>query len=274
LISELIFYEHDLIIEEAIEHYVNLAKHPWKKGKIGTYLARDNSFNIINIQTGISDELFFNAKIANRSIDVTMIEDLRNAAQIAYSRGEMSFEDLVKTYNTQSISQLEEMLKDYTTTLRSMEAEQQMSVEQMKAKLKQDEIRLSKEYDMAIKQMGMEIEAQKLNIEKVSLELEKNRILAENKLADKKIESDQRIKEQEIQTERDVESAYLQEQKRASMVDERLRSIELRLNALAQNAEIVLSKKSIDVKNKDAGIKKATLQERQNKKSNKEKIKD
>lgn len=270
LIAEIIFYEHDKILEDALEHYVNLAKYAWRNGDRGSYITDAKEYEIIDIAGNIPQSTFFNAKLANRSIDVTMIEDLRQQAQFAHSKGELSFEHLVKTYNVQSISEMENILKDYTQTLRSMESQQAMSVEEMKSKLQQENTRLSKEYDMAIAQMKMEIEQMKINVQKAGLELENKRIFVDDQNQKTKIQSDHETKMADIQTERDVESAYLQEQKRASLVSEQLEKIRLQIEALSQSANILIANKDADSKRIDTEIKKVES----GKKTGKEKIKD
>lgn len=269
LISEIIFYEHDLIQEEMLERYMNLAKYAWKDGIKGSHLQKDLGYEIMDVKD-IPDDLFFNVKIANRATDVSMIEDLRQQAQYAHARGELSFENLVKTYKMDSISELENMLEEYTVTLREIEQQAERSVEEAKSALKQKELETKARWDMEMQKMKNEVEMMKINVQKAGLELENKRIFVEDQNTKAKIQSDHTTKMADVQTERDVEAAYLQEQKRSSLEDERIRRIELQLEALSKSAEILLAKKDGDT-NRISALNKT---ESQAKKTNKEKIKD
>ena len=88
------------------------------------------------------------------------------------------------------------------------------------------------EIDKMLKQMELQIEDVKSRLDAERLAFDREKFAFEKSIKEKELVTDSSLKKYEIDSERAVETAYLGEQKRQSLVDENIQRIELMLQTL------------------------------------------
>ena len=113
-----------------------------------------------------------------------------------------------------------------------MQLQNASSVEERKALIEERKINAKGEIDKMLKQMELQIEDVKSRLDAERLAFDREKFAFEKSIKEKELVTDSSLKKYEIDSERAVETAYLGEQKRQSLVDENIQRIELMLQTL------------------------------------------
>lgn len=260
LITEIMFHKHDKVDQRALTRLINLMnKVQWKQGDTFTYHNPDASSEIVNIPKGILDSTDIEVLLADSSKDEIIKRDIQQIAMRNHEKNVIDMSQLVKLMKIDSVIELEKTVDQFVEDAQEMAQMAQRN----EADAKAAEIRLKGEIDQAIEAQKGQIEQMKIQVEQQKLALDERRLAQERELAEAKMQMENTIKMLDISSEREIESAYLQEQKRSSLVEENLKALQLKIDAILQA--------NANDDNREQGIKKLEVE---NKKVSKEKVKD
>jgi hypothetical protein len=263
LVTEKLHYEHDVINAKALEMAINIHMN---------YLLKPGELLTIPMDGSISQEIYKvpdidtkNSQIAihieNNGKELQLKKELTAAAQMGYGRGELPFSSLLKIYTIDSVKELEKTLmfldeKAKQAQSQAAQAENQSNDERLK---------WAYEADMALKQ-------EDIKARMAEIAFNEKKLAIDDATKNREISVNEKIKMIDMGSERETEATYLEEQNRASTVDEELRYLEIVLNNIQQKRELALSERQ--GKGKHIADMKKSTNTSSTKKKNKEKIKD
>ncbi len=262
LTTEILYYEHDEVVRRAIEAWINLAKIATEEGDIITYTNTDGGREIVDIPKEIFKNKQFEMHVINSSKEEEGLRDLKAISAQGYAKGTLDLGQLAKVYSMDNLKELQKTLEGYAE--RAAENTQLYETNKIEAEKNaaMEKIKFEKEYDKMIADQENQLKQIELEIKRAEVSI-KNRELALKEIIE--IEKN-KLKDKEILTEREVEMTYLQEQNRASRVEEMLNAIQIKLDAYFQE-------KQLDLGHTEK-IAKMKVDELKAKKTNKEKIKN
>ena len=262
LVTEIIFENHDTIEGKALSHWVNLtARYCLDKHDI---LDLDDAFysgELTPIPEGIFKEVDLDVVMQNNTKEEQSLRELKQIYVQYAAKSNEPFNNLLSVYNVESVKELEKKLEymgEKSEELRRMMAQSQGQNEMERESSK---IKLEKEYDLQVQKMKSEIENMKLELEKSKMITNAELTKVELELQAKKQQDDKDLKLLELVNEQASETEVLEENRRSSKVDEKLRIIQTKMQAI----EMALNKQSTD---RDNSIKEKKV-EVEDKKANK-----
>lgn len=262
LVTETLHYNQDGLDAKAIELGINIhINNLLKPGEILS-VPTDDLDGMDTFQVPMFD--FKNSQIGilvkNNNTQLEMKRKLEMLASSGYQRGELPFSAMMKVYTTESIKELEKKLEYFNDQAKKQAAEANAGAMQAEA----EKERLSREVEMTLKQEDIKARMAELEFNKVKSE-------SENIIKNKEIDSNTNIELMKLSTERQTEATYLQEQNRASTVDEELEYLRIKLDAMFREQELLIAKRDSDVK-KGAAI--GSSKSDSGRQASKEKVKD
>jgi hypothetical protein len=260
LTTEVLFYEHDETIRRALEEWMNLAKVSLEEGHIMSMESPEMGYDITTIPAGVFKDKRFQLGVETTPSQERDMENIKQISLQAYAKGQLAFDQLIKTYNIDSLKELEKTVITFAEKAAKNAELYENNKIQAEKEAEMDKIKFEKEYDMQIEQQNAQLKEVELQIKKLDLELKQREVALKNQIEQGKLD----MKEKEIITEREVEMNYLAEENRASRVDELLRMVELKMEAFFNEKQLEYghSEKLLDIQ-----VKKEST------KSSKEKIK-
>lgn len=262
LVTETLHYEQDEQDAKALEMAVNIhMNYLLKPGEIisipndemmGETIFKVPEFDNLNSQIKIH--------IQNNKKQFEAKQKIEQAAISEYQKGTIPFHILTTIFNTENIKKIEKKLEQFSKDAqkaRELAEQNAYEAENQKEKLKQ-------QVDMTLKQMEIDAKMAELEITKYKIEREAG-------LKEKEIDINKNIEVMKMATERETEATYLQEQNRASTIDEQLAFLRLQLDAMVAQQQLEIDNKDVDNK-KTVALKKAA--ESSTKKKVKERVKD
>jgi hypothetical protein len=252
LITEVIYAEHDEIERKALEALINLGiKYAYKDGGDFDYETDNLGMESFRIPPQAFDDLDIQINIANNTLDEQKVKELKQFAIKEYDKGILPFKDFLGLYDADTLSSMRKKFEIYTSEafeVAQANAENAANIEIQKEKQLMD---AQAGIDSQLKQMDSQLKQMEMNL-KSEMDKMKNTISMEKIRADVDMNKENnQIKMMEIENENIMEQAYLNEQTRSNTVDQRLRAIELKMQAILKNSEI-------SVKDKQGGSQKGT----------------
>lgn len=240
LVTEILFYDHEQTKRRVINRLINLCRKAWKKGKKGSYILGDFAQELFNIPENTLDRADYMVFASDSGAEERSLNDLKQFAFAQHQKGMLTFGNIVKLYNVDNLRELEAKVEQYEElAMQRAEASQEAQ--------RQHDIQL-KQMDQELKQM---LDKQSEDAKMVMAELEKAKFQWEMQ----KFGMDQQLKKYEIdtksgvdvkgiETEENVEMAYLDQQKKESnqelqiaRADLAMRGVEATENQLTQSAK-------------------------------------
>lgn len=246
LITFIMYYEHDVLVAEALSRYINLARYAWKDGKEGTYMTSLNAKKYFKIHKDIAVDRYIDLFLSDSTKDNQKIEMIQQVAFQARNNKEITLSQLISILDTDNLKEMEKKVSYYADKLQNIAQSNAMSVEQKKAEVEQMKIQMKGDIDMKIKQSEMQLKQAELVIKKSELEIKRAEMYIRAKLEREKMGADMQTKAAEIETETAVEMAYLDEEKTMHRIDEAIREAQLKLDALSTQGEMLLRKEEGD----------------------------
>ena len=262
LVTETLHYEQDEQDAKALEMAVNIhMNYLLKPGEIisvpndemmGETIFKVPEFDNLNSQIKIH--------IQNNKKQFEAKQKIEQAAISEYQKGVIPFHILTTIFNTENIKKIEKKLEQFSKDAqkaRELSEQNAYAADQQKEKLKQ-------QVEMTLKQMEIEAKMAELEVTKYKIEREAS-------LKEKELDINKNIEVMKMATERETEATYLQEQNRASTIDEQLAFLRLQLDSMIAQKQLEIDNKDVDNK-KAVALKKAA--ESSTKKKVKERVKD
>ena len=147
---------------------------------------------------------------------------------------------------------LAELMITFQTTMQQMEIETNEQKERSKYNYAAELEKLKGQIEATLKEYDMAIESQKLELLNKQISNQLNIANSRNAIDSRKAEMDYSIKEEgneikRVSVEKDtaVEMAYLQEQQRQAVIMEKLKALELKMNAIIGSEKNNIANKKI-----------------------------
>jgi hypothetical protein len=244
IISDVMFWEHDQIIRRALSRAMNLyAKFIGKDGEVFSIFDKTiGDTDIINIPKGLLDGADYDTIIMNNNKDIRDIQELKQIIGAEYSRGNVDMSGMIKIFQSTSITEmriLAEQMVDKANELRQQMQNNQFEGEKaLKEFDTQLELKL-KEGDLQIKNMANQLR-------QFELELKDKEIAMKDAIENKKIESNAWLKSMDIATRIQADKDRLDAEQRSIAVDQALKELELKLNAILKGEKNFIDDKKLD----------------------------
>jgi hypothetical protein len=249
LITEIIFNEHDECERRAFEVLMNLsAKYIYKNGGIFDYKTDDYRTEQFEIPANVLNNLDIGINVYNTSIQEKQLKELKQFAIQEYTRGSLPFRDILKLYNTETLKDLEKKFEFFSDEAIKFAQQNYSNQAETDMNNKKEIMQLQAQIDAQLKQSEMQIKQMELQLKKETEQYKLKLEEAKLKLQKEKIDSENKVEMADIETERDIESAYLMETQRSNMVNERLKMIEMQIRKLTENSKIESLKKNMGKK--------------------------
>lgn len=233
LVTEIIFHQHDMVKRKALERMVNLCKIAWKDGKRGQYVLGNMAQEILNIPKDALGSADYEVWMDDNGKQERALNDIRQMAYAEHTKGLITLPQIVSLYNIDNIKELEIMLEKYGE-IAEKKATQRFQSEQ---EAEQAKAQMDGEMKMALQREQTNLGAVKNEIEKARLEFEKTKFDREEKLKEKEMMNTFAMNKYKTDGEREVEMLYLNEQKRGTNLDFRLKTLELGLESIKESID-------------------------------------
>lgn len=248
LTTEIIFAEHDEIERKALKALLKLTiRYCLKDNDIFSIINPDFTSEAFMLPATRLDEMDLDIYLMNGNLEEKKLKDIKQLAMQQQQTGLYSFKQILSIINIDSLKELEKQLEFFADEAEEMASKNASDQQQFSMESQERLLNLKAQLDGQLKQQDLQIkqlESQlKSESEKVNLELEKDKLEFEKI----KWNDEKELRILDISSEREIEGQYLTEQKRSSMTDEYLNSIQLQLDALLSKANIQVAHKKIDV---------------------------
>jgi len=247
LVTEIIFYDHEQTKRRVLNRLISLCRKAWKKGKRGSYVLGDFAQELLDIPEGALERADYMVFASDSGKEEKALQDLKGMAYQEQQKGMLTFTNLVKLYNVDSLRELEAKVEQYEELAMERaqantqgERQHDMQLKQMDQELK---MMLDKQADDA-KMMMAKVEEGKLNWEmqkfNMAQQFEKYKVDIENQIDHKKID-----------TEESTELAFLEQQKKEANQDFVMAKADLAMGGVEAAANQIQQSQSAKEKIKD-----------------------
>jgi hypothetical protein len=244
-ITEAWFYTHNEVKRRVLNRLLDVAKKTYKTNKKILFILDDLSKKFIEISEDFKlSEL--GVYITNSAFDLKLLETLKQVAQIALQQKEITLKDFITASKSQSITEIEEILKaaerynqQKQQELQRQQGEQQQQLEQMKQQQIQQQLQLQLEFqkELEIIKSNNELKLQQLKNEG-SIEVAK--INAEGRIYSYRMDLDADANNNNILDV--VERDKLNFEREKLMVEKSLKERELHLKEMQLNKNNISKK--------------------------------
>lgn len=256
LITEVLFSENDSVFNKALELYTNLkVRYVWNKGKVLNHINKDLEEVLIQIPEGMLNGADFRFFTSNNIKEDTMIEDFRQGAFQAWAKNELPFSSIISLFKIDDITEMEHQLIKADKEAKAIQQQNAQANEQARAQADQQTAQLQADIDKQLMQMGNEMKSAELEIKKAALQFDAQKFAWESQFKEKELQIKTNADIMKIQSENEIESAYLQEEGRSNRTQEMMKQFELKMNAILQEMGIKagevqsIRKTTVDMKN-------------------------
>jgi hypothetical protein len=274
LITEIIYYEHDLIFNKAFESFMNLAtKYCMHEGGI---ISREDDVygeQQVIVPAGTFKDVEFELHTENSTEEETALVQLKELAVQKHLQGALPFSNLVSMYRVKALKELEKKMEYFEAKAMELAQQAQSGQMQEQAQLEQQRIQIENQYKAEIEKQKSQLAAMNIQVEEAKLQFEREKLQVESELKDKEIRTKMTTEIYKVDKDAAVEMNYLQEQQRQAIKDEELRELTLKVDTMVKQIELSMAKTGqlYDAINTSKKIK---VEERKASVSNKERIKD
>lgn len=274
LVTEILYYEYDSIAKDALEAALNLAtKYCFFSGGIISDYNQTQGEQDIIIPAKLWDNVDLEIHLENNTEEETAMVTMKQIMLNEYMQGRLPLEAVVSTYRVNTLKELEKKYEILSEKAQKIAQESQEGMVRAKSEAEQQKIQFEQEFKKVMKEQEIQLEVAKLQIDEAKLQFDREKAALEAELKEKEIKAKMSMEIYKVDSDRDVELQYLQEQQRQAVTDEKLREIALKVDIMFKKMQI--TQQDIDSARKSqVENKKVTLQERQKGVQNKKKIKD
>jgi hypothetical protein len=211
-VTEMLYYTHEKVRRRALAKLANVCKKAWKKGKRAQYITGAFAQSILNIPAGVLDECDMDIFIGNSFKEDQALRELRQVAMQDHSKNLLSLGQLTKLYTVESLRDLEHIVEQYGEM-----AEQKALAGK---KMEQDWEEKMKNLEGQLRVVG---EDAKLKYEQSWIEIEKQKVDIERA----KVLGDQKVKEEAIHSNENIHAGKVAVENRAISEDSRIKNREI-----------------------------------------------
>jgi len=228
LVTEIMYYKHDKVKKEVLTRLANLCKIAWKDGKRGSYVLGDMGQELLNIPKGQINRADYDIFVSDSGKENKLINDMRQVAFGTFQKGEMNFAQMVKMFRIENIRELEKTVDKYTEISRKNNMEDEQARSQMVVQQKEAD----NEFKMLLEKQKGDIKQLSVDVEHAKLDWEKQKFNIEQGLAQQEQSVEANQGQQKIDNEQEMETAFLQEDKRQANMEYELSKTELAIKGI------------------------------------------
>jgi len=275
LITEILYYEHDEVFRRAYSLCSNLAlRYCFKPKELYDIVYEDNAREIFSMPSDYFKDADIDIILVNGSKDEQNMEEFKSIATQLYAKNGGAVQDLLKIFNTETLKDLEKKIEYFDNKAKQLAAENAQSSLQQQLEIEKQKISFAKEYENQWKQMEFQIGQGKLQLDAARLEFDKQKFALESQILQQKTEQDKNLKLLELLNEDKSETSLLAENTQARQMDQKIRMLEIEMNALSNAMSLEFGEKS-DMRKHFQTLKKIESdKEIRQKKMNKEHVSD
>lgn len=222
LATEHIFYDYDHVRMLAMERLVNLCRLAWRNGKVAAYVNPDSlERKILNIPPGILYGADYKMHLKSGGLEMKKLDLIRQVAMGDKAQEKISMTHLIDLFSIDSLlavrkksEYFEEKAQEIAMQNRQVEQMNAKDLEDYKAQKQKEILGLQGELDKTLEQVKQNIKQMELALKQKDLEFSQWQFQVEAQL--KKTIEDKKVKKDlaGIESERETEFAYLDEQRR------------------------------------------------------------
>lgn len=256
LITEILFNDHDEIERRALNHIINIATRYCFNAETILEVPVDSlGMQAIKIPPKLFSDSFFDIVVANNTREGQNMRDLKQLALQQNAKNLMPFYQVLDIYNTETLKELEKKVSYFTKKSEELMAKQSSNnIEQ--GKQAQIEIeQFKREYDMAAAKMAAQVKEMELNFKKAEMDMKQQQFDQTMQFKNYELAAKLETQNKAIDSEREIEGAYLVSQDKHQTTDEQIRAMEIQLNMITnQLADLRQKEKNeIDYKKVSTG---------------------
>lgn len=239
LVTEILFYEHDVEIANALTELLHLAlRYCYVNNDIINLTDRENNNDMFMIPANYLNNIQFSVKVINGMFDERLIKDIRNLALNQWKAGTLGMGELVDTMMETSLTKLkvkvkywEEKNQELAQMQREANKRDMIEIEEAKIKLKNEYEADYKNSELAIKQGMLELEKRNQDIN-MAIAQRNQELQAISK------QQEQKLKLLSIMTERESELSLLNENIDARKTGQQIQLLQMQINALMKDMNV------------------------------------
>jgi len=216
IITDINYWRHDKLVRKALTRLIRLYGNiDGKKENFIQFVDDDGVLDNDHIPEGVLPSADLDVMITNNNEEMRKMKNIEQIAIQSSQKGSLQLNELTKVLNSKTVNEMEAKLDAFVEkAIQIHQANQSEAIQADKEKEK-----LKMDLDKYLGDQKAQIEQYKVKLDEARLGLEKEIKSAELQVEKEKNESDTFAKVFDTITERETEMAYLNEQKRASMVD-------------------------------------------------------
>jgi hypothetical protein len=230
LVTEILFYEHDEIESEARKLLLNVAaQYVYEPGDI-----LDIPGELVTTITipEYFDTTRFDMSVKTSVMNDVKVKELKQIANIYAQKGVVPFEFIAKIFDIDSLKEIQREVESMVQKQREIASLQAQQGIQAESEAKQKETQLAQQFESQMKMIDARLEEAGL---KMTSMLEQQKLILENKkitLADQREKEKNAISAQDTEDEFQVENRIISENQRSNVMQERLKALELQIEAI------------------------------------------
>jgi len=228
LVTEIIFYDHEQVKRRVLTRVINLCRGAWKTGKKGSYILGDFAQELLNVPASTLERADYMVFASDSGKEEKALQDLKGFAIAQQQKGLLTFGNVVKLYNVDSLRELEAKVEQY---------------EEIANKRMQANTEGERQHDMQMKQMDQELkmmidkqsEESKMmmaQIEQAKLQWEQQKFTMDQGLKRYEIDKKDLTQNKDIDVEQSTEMAFLDQQKKESNQEFQLEKADLAMSGV------------------------------------------
>jgi hypothetical protein len=215
LVTEIIFYDHEQVKRKVLNRVINLCRKAWKKGKKGSYILGDFAQELLDVPQDTLDRADYMIFTTDSGKEERALQDIKQMAFAKHQEGMLTFGNLVKLYNVDNLRELEAKVEQYEELAMQRVEQNNQATRDHETQMKQ----MDAELKMALDKQADDAKNMMAQIEQAKLNWEMQKFGMQQQFEQQKLNIENTTDNKQIDTERDVEMAYLDEQKRATNMD-------------------------------------------------------
>jgi hypothetical protein len=233
LVTDYKFYEHDIIKKQVLTHMINLAWRTYKKGYYGMSILGAEGQDLLSLKPEEMSLSDFDVFLTDSIHEANKFEELKQMAAVGLKTGNLNFRDVVKSYRYDTIPELESAL-DHMSKLNEEAAQ---ANEERKLQIQQQIEQKREQMQQILQEQNRKIQELGLQLQDKNIQVTQQHYQQQDEIARMRLELDRQIQtgnlavsKQDVDTERIMEAAYLEEEKRQADMEFAISQAELAMN--------------------------------------------
>lgn len=228
LITHILFWEHDQILKRALAAYINLCILSQNEDSYLSLVNQELEQEIFPITAKLFEGVRLDVFLKNSNEEYQQVQALRSIIGQGWAKGQLPIEALPISMTLTSVKEMEVRLNQMADRARKIQQLNAEGSERARAQAEIEIKRYDNEYKKIMEDEKNKLEQSKLQIEGIRLQMEMAKIKADQEIKNRDIDS----KLVDTASEREIEIAMLEESNRSNVANEKLKELELKLNAI------------------------------------------